>query len=142
MRTNFRAGLLLPWAIIAVLTACGEAEAPAPGTAVLEELDAGILQSEVMERLPDGGLRAAPGAGGATQVYRQGYRVDRYLIEGETVEVVWLHEPGAGRDIEDVRRELNPAIFRGNLLDGWGWTHFEARAGDWGLALPADPSEG
>jgi hypothetical protein len=136
-----RMGTALLFAMMA-LSGCAEDTPPLPGEAVLQELEAGILQSEVMERFPDGGLQAAPGAGGATQVYRQGYRVDRYLIEGETVEVVWLHETGADRDVEDARRELNPVIFRGNLLDGWGWTHFDARAGDWGLTKPADPSEG
>ena len=134
-RVTLCCGLLL-------ILAC-EGPAPLlPGAEVLEAIEPGILQSEVMERFPDGGLQAVPGAGGATQSYRRGYRVDRYLIEGETVEVVWLHEPGAGRDIQDPRRELNPVIFRGNLLDGWSWTHFDARAEEWELTRPADPSGG
>jgi len=114
------AGLLL------ALTACAD-PAP-PGQDVLAEMEPGTPQAEVMAQLPDGGLEET-----ADRRVSHGYHLQRYFAGGGTVEVVWIHREGSDGQVEDIRTDLNPVIFRDEALDGWGWAHFDARSEEWSL---------
>lgn len=141
LRVVLGAGLLL-------VAACDRTPAP-PATDILESFESGgaaATQEEVIAALPPGGLTATPEITEAQ--IQNGYLVDQYLISGETVEVLWVHDPVEGLPAEAFRERLNPLIFRSGLLDGSGWEHFDRRAGEWGIpdrwagapAAPPPPS--
>ena len=117
------AGLLL------ALTACAD-PAP-PGQDALAEIEPGTPQDEVLGQFPDGGLEET-----RDRRVIHGYRLQRYFAGGGMVEVVWIHHEGSGGEIEDPRQDLTPVIFRDEILDGWGWAHFDTRAGEWSLGSP------
>jgi hypothetical protein len=137
LRMAAGAGLLL-------ISACERTPAP-PATDILETFEsasAPATRDEVMAALPPGGLTPTPEV--AEAQLANGYLLDQYLIDGETVEVLWVHDPGEGRPTEAFRERLNPLIFRSGLLDGSGWEHFDRRAGEWGIpdrwaSAPAGP---
>jgi len=115
------------------LTACGDTTPSPPGTDALAEVQEGASTSEVLSLLPAGDL---PENGTV-----QGYQRSRFLIDGSAVEVVWVHAPGSGGTFEDPRLELNPLVFVGGALDGWGWAHYDARTEEWSLPMPQQPQE-
>ena len=110
------------------LVACGDAPPPVPGEDALAEVEEGMSMTEVMDRLPQGDL--------SDEGTVQGYQRHRYFVDGQNIEVVWLHVPGSGGQFADARSELNPVIFVGGVLDGWGWRHFDQRSGEWALPEP------
>jgi len=116
-----------------VLAACGDRTPPVPGSEELAEVEEGAAMAEVMALLPQGDL---PENGTV-----QGYQRNRFLIDGANVEVVWVHAPGSGGTFDDPRLELNPLVFSGGTLDGWGWSHFDARSEEWSLPMPQQPQE-
>ncbi|TVR67505.1 MAG: hypothetical protein EA422_00385 [Gemmatimonadales bacterium] len=132
MRSLFLLPALLLLALI--LVACGDRTPPPPGTEELAEVEEGASMSEVLALLPAGDL---PENGTV-----QGYQRNRFLIDGAAIEVVWVHAPGSGGTFAHPRLELNPLIFVGGALDGWGWAHFDARADEWSLPMPQQPMEG
>ena len=69
----------------------------------------------------------------APEQLENGYLLDEYLISGDIVEVLWLHDPAEGLPTEAFRERLNPLIFRAGLLDGSGWEHFDQRSAEWGI---------
>lgn len=121
-------------AIAISLSACAEPPPPPPGQEILAEIEAGTPRADVMDRLPPGEL-----AEGETPRQLRGYRLERYFVEGATVEVVWLHRQGSGGEVEEPRTDLTPVIFREGVLEGYGWAHFDERAGAWSLASPGEP---
>ncbi len=96
-------------------------------------------QGEVLGALPPGGIAEDPR--GIAPPITHGYRVDRYFVEGFPVEVVWAHDPELGYPAGDFRSTLTPVLFRNAIFDGWGWTHFDSRAADWGLVAPVEVEE-
>lgn len=114
-----------------ILVACGDRTPPPPGAEELAEVQEGASMSEVLALLPAGDL---PENGTV-----QGYQRNRFLVDGSAVEVVWIHAPGSGGTFEDPRIELNPLIFVGGALDGWGWAHYDARTEEWSLPMPQQP---
>ena len=122
-----------------VLSACGEA--PPPGEEALAEVEEGTPKAEVMALLPAGDLSGLTAEGEEDASVAQGYRTQRYFTGGATVEVVWLHRSGTGGEAGEPRSELTPVVFRNDALDGWGWSHFDARATEWGLSGPPGPTQ-
>lgn len=111
---------------------CGEsAPAPTPGADILTNFELGSPQADVVEALPPGGL--TPTAEISEAQLDHGYLSDQYLVEGETVVVLWVHDPAAGLPTEDLRQDLTPIVFRGGVLDGVGWDHLDDRRAEWGL---------
>jgi hypothetical protein len=104
---------------------------------VLEELEVGTPKADVLAALPVGDVETAPT--GNVALVLGGYWRDRYLIDGRFVEVVWLHEPGEGFPESDVRRRATPMLFVNDSLDGWGWTHFDARREEWSWGVSDRP---
>lgn len=118
--------------LLLLLSGCGDA--PPPGQEALAEVETGTSRAEVLALLPDGDLSTADGEPDSRVA--KGYRTQRYFTGGATVEVVWLHHSGTGGQAVDPRTELTPLLFRNDVLDGWGWDHFEERSGEWGLSGP------
>ena len=115
------------------VAACDSTPAP-PASDILETFEsaaAPATRDEVIAALPPGGLTPTAEVG-ETQI-QNGYLVDEYLISGEIVQVLWLHDPGEGLPTEAFRERLNPLIFQSGLLDGSGWEHFDERAAEWGI---------
>jgi hypothetical protein len=139
-KANFRRAA----AVAAVLLVSGcDSTPPPPATDLLETFEsaaAPATRDEVLAALPPGGLTPTPEVGEAQ--LQNGYLLDQYLIGGETVEVLWIHEAGEGLPTEAFRERLNPLIFRSGLLDGSGWEHFDQRAAEWGIPDRWVPSAG
>ena len=121
----------VPFLLLVSLSACGDRTPPLPGSEELAGLEPGAEFELVMSLLPPGEV------GDVGNV--SGYRRMRYLIEGASVEVVWIHRPGSGGGFHDPRTDLNPLIFKDRALDGWGWAHFDRRSAGWGLQVPDAP---
>jgi hypothetical protein len=110
-----------------------------PGAELLEPLEPGTPKAEVMALMPHGGI-ASSDPMEAPQLM-QGYWFERYFIQGGIVEVVWIHDVEEGFPTDEFRSYLNPVIFREEVLDGWGWEHFDMRHEDWGI-LERQPTPG
>lgn len=115
---------------LTMTAACG-GDRTLPGAAVLGELEPGAPRSEVLEALPPGAL-----AEGAAGPQASGYAVERYFVDGSAIEVVWVTDPAGEPEGANPRSSRNPVIFRDDVLDGWGWAHFDRRVADWGLRVP------
>ena len=118
-------------ATLALLLVVGCDSSAPPATDLLAGFDMGASRDEVVEALPPGGL--VPTAEYGDEQLENGYLIDQYLIGGESVEILWIHDPGEGLPREAVRENLNPVVFRSGLLDGAGWEHFDQRAQEWGI---------
>ena len=115
------------------VSACDRTPAP-PATDILETFEtaaAPATRDEVIAALPPGGL--TPTMEIPAEQIQNGYLVELYLINGENIEVLWLHDPAEGLPTEAFRERLNPLIFRNGVLDGSGWEHFDVRAAEWGI---------
>ena len=128
-----RSGALILVAFVALaLGACGE-DPPLPGTDILAGMEAGYGKQAVLNSLPEG-----PGVdteGGQVN----GYRVDRYFLAGQSVEILWVREDGT-EPLEALgRSQANPVIFVDQVLDGWGWDHFDERKEGWHMVDRTDP---
>lgn len=129
VRIMWAASVLL--LLLLSLSACGDRTPSPPGSEELAGLEPGADFEVVMSLLPPGD------AGDEGNAF--GYRRIRYLIEGASVEVVWIHPQGSGGRFQDPRTDLNPLIFKDRALDGWGWSHFDRRSAEWGLQIPDAP---
>lgn len=111
-----------------------------PGTELLEPLQPGTTKAEVLALLPPGGI--VPANDMEAPQLMHGYWHERYFVDGGTVEVLWLHDVEDGYPEEDFRTHLNPVIFRDEVLDGWGWEHFDLRREEWRLVERLPAAEG
>jgi len=118
--------LLSALAAVLLLAGCGETPPP-PASDVLETLPAGTPRADGLVALPVG-----PRVGDADRLI-VGYERDRYLVEGQAVEVLWVRRGAEGQLVDLRRHDVNPVIFHDEHLDGWGWDHFERRAVEWSL---------
>ncbi|MEX1256183.1 MAG: hypothetical protein WEG36_01070 [Gemmatimonadota bacterium] len=100
-----------------------------PGAEILETFEPGAPKAEVLARIPHGGVVASDPM--EAPLILQGYWFEQYFVDGGIVEVMWLHDVERGYPEEEFRRNLNPVIFRDEVLDGWGWSHFDRRQADW-----------
>lgn len=116
-------------ALLLLVAAC-ESSSP-PAFDVLSGFEAGASHADVMAALPPGGL--TPTAEITEAQLDHGYLADQYLVAGEAVEVVWVHDPAMGLPTEDFRHRLTPLVFRNDALDGVGWGHLDERLEEWGL---------
>jgi hypothetical protein len=135
---------------------CGADEAPPvplPGEEIFvsAQMEGALPLEFVMEHFPDGGI--TPSEAVVESAIIHGYMADSYLIDGTTIDIVWLHEPAIGYpESGDLRTQVTPVVFRSKLLDGWGWEHLDLRAAEWSIvdrsqraAPPADtgsPADG
>jgi hypothetical protein len=143
MRMNVRelrrVGLGVVWLGAAlVLQGCGERSGPSsfleiPGEIAMRAAEVGSSKADVLNLLPQGPIDQE----GVSSL--RGYPLDRYLIEGSWVEVLWLIPLEGEPETLPYRQTRTPVIFRDEFFDGWGWDHFATRGGDWGLAEPARP---
>jgi hypothetical protein len=111
--------------------ACGPGEPSLPGSEALRALEPGTPKAEVLNALPYGPLEVTEG----DRRVSWGHRRSMYLQAGESIEVLWVTAP-EGPEPEASRSTVNPVMFRNDLLDGWGWEHFEARRAELGLPVP------
>ncbi len=125
--------LSLPAALLLLLLAagCGPQGPSLPGADALGPLEAGTPKSEVLNALPYGPLEVTEG----DRRVSWGHRRSTYLHAGDAIEVLWVTAP-EGAEPEASRSTVNPVIFRNDLLDGWGWDHFETRRAEFGLPAP------
>lgn len=114
-----------------VLAGCGDG--PLPGSEVLEEVEPGTPQAEVLALLP-----AGPGVDEGQRMER-GYKEDRFFTDGTNVHVVWMRDGSSDPLVDLPRSRVNPIVFRDGVLDGWGWDHFDDRAEGWGLPDRTQP---
>ena len=124
--------LFLAPAFLLVVSACGDTTPALPGSEALAEVEEGTPRDEVMALLPQGELDVEAQT-------LNGYRLNRYLADGSTIEVVWLHRQGSGGEFQEPRQDMTPVVFRDGALDGWGWAHFDERAEAWSLPVPETP---
>lgn len=121
-----------------LLAACGSSGG-LPGAEALAGFEPGAARADVIAALPPGDLTPTSRIGDSQLDH--GYLIDQYLVEGETVEVLWVHDPALGLPTEDFREHLTPVVFRGGVLDGVGWDHLDQRMADWGIPDPwAEPA--
>ncbi len=114
-------------ALVAMVLGGCEAAPQLPAQEILEEMEAGAPRPDVLVALPVG-----PRVGDENRMV-VGYERDRYRVDGQGVEVLWVRRGAEGALHELDRNDVNPIIFRDDHLDGWGWTHFQSRAEAWGL---------
>jgi hypothetical protein len=126
--SRFLPGLLA----VLILAGCGETPPP-PAHEILETLPEGTPRADVLVALPVG-----PRIGDQERLI-VGYERDRYLVEGQPVEVIWVRRGAEGQLVDLPRHDVNPVIFHDDHLDGWGWEHFERRAGEWSLRDRLNP---
>ena len=126
------AGLAALLVLLFVLPACGDTSPALPGSEQLAEVEEGTPRDDVMALLPQGELDVEAQT-------LNGYRLNRYLADGSTIEVVWLHRQGSGGEFQEPREDMTPVVFRDGALDGWGWAHFDERAEAWSLPVPEAP---
>ena len=117
-------------AMLTLLSACSGP--PLPGSAELEQISVRTMQAEVISALPSGPRE--PGNG-----VLKGHRLERYFVGGGWVEVLWMESSSGVQMGADPRRSMNPVIFRDEILDGWGWDHFDLRSAEWGIQVPEIP---
>ena len=115
---------------LASLAACSAP--PLPGSTELEQISIRTVQTEVLSALPSGSRE--PG-----DRVLKGHQLDRYFVDGGWVEVLWVEPRDGVRVGGDLRRSVNPVIFRDEILDGWGWDHFDLRSQEWGIQVPEMP---
>ena len=118
---------------VLLLAGCGSGTQALPGEAELEGLAADPEKTTVLEALPFGPLE------GEGRSLLWGYRRSTYLVDGNTVEVLWVGPAAGAAPDAPVRGTYNPVIFRNDRLDGWGWAHFDERREAWSLPDPDAP---
>lgn len=103
---------------LGALAACGADEAAADRLSNLKE---GMSTAEALSEMGIGPLTAKFSD---TMRVVQGFRRNRYLINGVTYEVVYArNEPG---DVSEplLQKRETPVVFRDGKLMGWGWQYY------------------
>lgn len=122
----FLVGLLA----LGLLGGCGGD--PEPGADVLRQVEVGTLKGEVYRALGPGPVDSTRFAGRS----EYGYPQSRFLVDGETVEVIWIPQPGFTPGDSLDWRGATPVLFRNIAMVGWGWDQVEPMAEQLGLTLP------
>lgn len=103
-----------------------------PGEEILAVFEAGATRDDVVEALPDGELSSSPQV--SENQIDHGYVTDDYLIDGQRIVVLWVHDAGEGLpEGGDPRTAVLPVVFVNDVLDGFGWDHYDGRVVDWSL---------
>ena len=114
--------------------ACGLDE---PGSEVLRELPEGTLRGDVLSALGPGPLPEEVEG----WFVQYGYRVEQYLVDGESWEVVWVTDPAfAPEDSLDLARQT-PVLLHQGAFHSWGWEALERAHEEKGLPLPAPEAD-
>jgi hypothetical protein len=112
--------------------ACGSSDL---GGDKLKALKTGDTRAKVAEVMGNGPLTAISEADSTRMM--QGYRLQRYVTNGTTHEIIWYREqPGS---IEDslVAHLVTPVVMVSDTLVGWGWSFFNKYASANGLPNPS-----
>lgn len=112
--------------------ACGSSDL---GGDKLKEIKTGDTRAKVAEVMGTGPLTSTTGADSSRMM--NGYRLQRYVNNGATHEILWYREaPGS---IEDslVAALVTPIVIVGDTVVGWGWRFFNKYATTNGLPNPS-----
>lgn len=112
--------------------ACGSSDL---GGDKLKALKTGDTRAKVAEVMGTGPLSATSEADSTRMM--QGYRLQRYVTNGNTHEIIWYREePGS---IEDslVAHLVTPVVLVSDTVVGWGWSFFNKYASTNGLPNPS-----
>ena len=134
MRSFFvRAGVAIAAAV--TMAACGADEA---GAEKMELLSVGMSADSLFAVLPQGPVT---GDGADTARVRDGYRLSRYLVNGQIYTVVYVRDiPGSVEEPVEQRRETPIVLDGSNAVVGWGWK-FYVDEGMKKLGLPTPLSD-
>lgn len=126
-------GRCLAGLAVLFVVGCDAGEGELPAAELMDAFEAGTPREQVVAALPNGGV--VPGERVGEAQLLNGYVLERYLIDAGRIEVLWVHDPGAGLPESDgaLRTSLNPVVFQDGALDGSGWRHYEERIEAWGL---------
>lgn len=115
------------------VSGCGEdPPPPLPGEEIFATMQGALPLDFVMEQFPDGGVVRPADMAESSVIH--GYWVDQYLVDGQIVDIVWIHDPALGYpESGDLRTQVNPVIFRNQQMDGWGWEHLDQRTEEWDI---------
>ncbi len=118
MRAFFvRAGFAIAAAV--TLAACGADEA---GAEKLELLSVGMSADSLFTVLPPGPIT---GEGADSARVRDGYRLSRYFLNGQTYTVVYVRDiPGSVKELVEQKRETPIVLDGNNKVVGWGWEFY------------------
>jgi hypothetical protein len=110
---------LVTLALAAVVTACGGDV----GASRLRKTHAGMPRDSVLQIMGTGAV-AATGADTARVV--NGFRAQRYLLNGNEVEVLWYQETPGGVNDVFTQEGMTPVVLANDTLAGWGWKYYLA----------------
>lgn len=122
MRSYFvRAACALAAAV--TFAACGSDEA---GAEKLELLSVGMSADSLFKVLPPGPIS---GEGADTARVRGGYRLSRYLVNGQMYTVIYVRDlPGNVKELVEQKRETPIVLDGSNKVTGWGWKYYAEEA--------------
>ena len=101
------------------MAACGADEA---GAEKLELLSVGMSADSLFTVLPPGPIS---GVGADTARVRDGYRLSRYFLNGQTYTVVYVRDiPGSVTELVEQKRETPIVLNGNNEVVGWGWKFY------------------
>ena len=119
-------------ATVLFAAACGSSDL---GGDRLKAIKTGDTRAKVAEVMGNGPLASTSSADSTRMM--QGYRLQRYITNGTTHEILWYREaPGS---IEDslVASLVTPIVIVGDTVVGWGWSFFNKYASANGLPNPS-----
>ena len=121
----------LALAASAMLVACGGGGDL--GADRLADVKSGDSRDALLTTLGNGPLAAT---GSDTLRLANGYRRQRYFVNGVTYEVIWFRaEPGSLQD-DIVRERETPILLAADTVMGWGWSFFDTKARELDLPNP------
>lgn len=119
MRLSYHRKVPVFAAFVLLLAACGADEA---GSEKLEKLSVGISADSLFKILPPGPVS---GEGADSSRVRNGYRISRYFLSGQTYQVVYVRDlPGNVKELVEQMRETPVVIDGSDKVIGWGWKFY------------------
>lgn len=117
---------------VVLAAACGSSDL---GGDKLKALKTGDTRAKVAEVMGTGPLTSSTGADSTRLM--QGYRLQRYVTNGTTHEIIWYREkPGTLEDGLDASL-VTPVVLVADTVVGWGWNFFSKYAAKNGLPDPS-----